>query len=373
VETKVVKLDINNIDATAIKEAAAVINGGGLVAFPTETVYGIGCRVSNNSLAKLNRLKGRPTDKYYTIHIANPSEVSRYVPTIGLRAKKLIKNAWPGPLTIVFGLDDSDIERQKGLIEREVFQNIYKDKSVGIRCPDNSVAAQLLAAVKHAVAAPSANISGQEPAVDASEVIERFTGRIEMILDGGRCKYGKSSTVVSTGKKGLKVLRSGVYSELQLIEMAKVMILFVCTGNSCRSPMAEGLFRKYLAEKLACPVDRLEEKGYIISSAGTLGIVGYPATAEAVGACAAKEVDITSHKSRALSTYVIEQSDFVFVMTRGHRQAVLDICPQAADKCLLLAEDADIPDPIGQSQAVYDNCADVIDRAVRKRIGEMTL
>jgi protein-tyrosine phosphatase len=373
VETKAIKLDAANIDAAAIKEAAEAIDAGALVAFPTETVYGIGCRVSNDSLARLDRLKGRAADKYYTLHIANPSGVSEYVPTMGLRAKKLVKNAWPGPLTIVFGLDESDIERQKAKLPREVFDNLYRDSSVGIRCPDNPIASMLLSRTTSAVVAPSANVGGQAPAVEAGQVVEQFRGQLEIVLDGGRCKYAKNSTVVRLGKTGLEMLRQGVYSNAQVLEMAKVTILFVCTGNSCRSPMAEGLFKKYLAEKLNCAIDRLDEKGYIITSAGTLGMVGFPATDEAVRACAAKGVDISNHRSRALTGLLIEQSDLIFVMAQGHKDAVMGISPEAAQKCLLLAEGADIRDPIGQSQAVYDKCAELIDVAVRKRVGELVL
>ncbi|MCJ7729880.1 MAG: L-threonylcarbamoyladenylate synthase [Sedimentisphaerales bacterium] len=372
-ETKVIKLNAANVDTAAVKEAAAIIDAGGLVAFPTETVYGIGCRVSNNSLARLDQLKGRPTDKYYTLHIANPSDVSPYVPTIGLRAKKLIKNAWPGPLTIVFELDDGDIIQQKAKLQPDVFDNLYRDSSIGIRCPDNPIASMLLAQAASAVVAPSANVSNQSPAVEAAQVMEQFAGRLEMVLDGGRCKYANSSTVVRLGKKGLDILRQGVYSESQLLEMTQVTVLFVCTGNGCRSPMAEGLFKKYLAEKLRCPIDRLKEKGYIVTSAGTLGMVGFPASSEAVRACAAKDCDIGGHRSRALGRNLIEQSDCVFALAGVHRDAVVEISPEAANKCSLLAEDADIPDPIGQSQAVYDNCAELIDKAVKKRIGEMVL
>ncbi len=372
-ETKVIKLDITNIDTAAIKEAAAIIDAGGLVAFPTETVYGFGCRVADDSLARLNEVKGRQKDKYYTLHIANPADVFKYVPSIGLRARALARNAWPGPLTIVFELAEADVKRQKGKLDAEVIDNLYRNSSIGIRCPDNAIASMLLSEVKSAVVAPSANISGDAPAAEAGAVIERFNGKIDMILDGGPCKYKQNSTVAKIDQTGLKILRQGAYSEPQLIEMAKVTVLFVCTGNSCRSPMAEGLFKKYLAEKFACSVDRLEEKGYIITSAGTLGMVGFPASSEAVRACSARGIDISGHRSKALGRYLIEQSELIFALARGHRDVVLEICPEAVDRCLLLAEDADVPDPVGRTQGVYDSCCEMIEKAVRKRIKELVL
>ncbi len=103
-ETRVLKVDAGDVDLEHIREAAELIEAGGLVAFPTETVYGIACRVESESLARLDNLKGRTADKYYTLHIAHKDDVNKYVPGIGLRAQKLVNNAWPGPLTIVFAL-----------------------------------------------------------------------------------------------------------------------------------------------------------------------------------------------------------------------------------------------------------------------------
>ncbi len=370
-DTKIAKVDTGRPDSEIIAEAAQIIDAGGLVAFPTETVYGIACRAKNDALARLSAIKDRTAEKYYTLHIGRKSDVAKYVPGIGLRARKLIDKAWPGPVTIVFELDSGDLEKQRNSLEPEVFDNLYKDSSIGIRCPDNAVASALLQAASTAVVAPSANITGQNPAVDGREVIAQLSGKIDLLLDAGECKYKQSSTVAKIGKRRLQVLREGVYSKSQLEQMSMVKFLFVCSGNTCRSPMAEGLFKRYWSEKLECTIDQLEEMGYKMLSAGTLGFVDTPASVESVAACQAKGVDISGHRSQALSSELIEDSDFIFVMTESHRHRIVGMCPASANKCQLLAVDKDVPDPIGQSQEVYNSCADMIETAVQHRISEL--
>jgi len=372
-ETKVVKLDVTNIDPAKIKEAAAVIDGCGLVAFPTETVYGIACRVKSKTLSRLNKLKGRRPDKYYTLHIYEKSEVRKYVPTIGIKAKKLVEMAWPGPVTIVFELSDNDINKQRESLEGEVFESLYKDNSIGIRCPDNVIASMLLAEVGYPVVAPSANITGSEPAVEAKEVLAHFSGKIDMLIDCGPCKYKKSSTVVKISDGRLKLLRPGVYSQAELDAISEINFLFVCTGNTCRSPIAVGIFRKYLAKKLKCEIDQLDKIGYKVISAGIVDMAGSPATTEAIATCDAKGIDITAHKSQTLSQQLIEESDFIYAMGRVHCERIVNLCPKSANKCVLLAENEEIPDPIGQTREFYNNCAELIEKAVKKRIGELVL
>ena len=372
-KTKVIKLDAAKVDSSKINEAAAIIDSGGLVAFPTETVYGIGCRVKSDSLAKLDDVKGRSADKYYTLHIGRKSDVEKYVPTVGLKAKKLIRNAWPGPLTVVFELDQKDLDKLRNSLEGQVFESLYKNNSIGIRCPDNLIASMLLQQTGNPIVAPSANITGHPPAVQAEQVLEQLSGRIDLLLDAGPCKYKKSSTVVKIGRNGLKVLRSGFYSQAELEALSEVKFLFVCTGNTCRSPMAEGIFRKYLAEKLQCNIDELGKMGYKVNSAGIIGSVGYPASPEAVVACTAMGVDIKAHRSKALSKELIEESDIVFAMERIHRDRVIAFDTKASEKCLLLADNTGIPDPIGHPQEFYNNCAKLIERFVQKRIGELEI
>ncbi len=372
-QTKVVKLDATNVDSAKIKEAASLVDDGGLVAFPTETVYGIACQAKTDSLARLNDIKGRGRTKYYTLHIGQKNNVKKYVPTIGLRAEKLIRNAWPGPLTIVFELDHTDIDKQKKILERKFFKSLYTNNSIGIRCPDNPIATMLLQATNNPVIAPSANIAGQPPAVDAEQVLAQLSGQIELLLDAGPCKHKKSSTVVKIGKIGLEILRSGVYSQAQLDEMSAVKFLFVCTGNTCRSPMAEGIFRKYLTEKLQCRVDQLEQAGYKISSGGVMDTSGFPASAEAIAACAAKGIDLIAHRNKGLSKELIEESDFIFAMERIHQQKIIALSHEAVNKCFLLAGDKGIADPIGHPQEFFNSCADIIEAAVKEKISELVI
>lgn len=372
-ETKVIKLDAEKVDSSKINEAAAVIDSGGLVAFPTETVYGIGCRVRSDSLARLDDVKGRSADKFYTLHIGRKSDVGKYVPNIRFKAKKLIRNAWPGPLTIVFELDRREIDELRNNLDGQVFQSLYKDNSIGIRCPDNLIASMLLQQTSNPVVAPSANITNSPPAVQGDQVLEQLSGRIDLLLDAGPCKYKQSSTVVKIGRNGLDVLRSGFYSRAELEALSQVKFLFVCTGNTCRSPMGEGIFRKYLAEKLQCNVDDLDKMGYKISSAGIIGSVGFPASPEAVVACAAMGVDIKAHRSKALSRELIEESDMIFAMERIHRDRVIALDSKASEKCLLLAGNTGVPDPIGHPQEFYNNCAKLIESFVQKRMSELKI
>jgi len=370
-KSKKIKLDPENIDFEKIKEAAAIVDSGGLVVFPTETVYGIAARVKKDTLEKLDSIKGRNKNKHYTLHIAKRNEVLKYVPLLSLRARKLIQGAWPGPLTLVFDLDQHEISMQRKELSKEAFDALYKADTIGIRCPDNPVAIALLDQAIHPVVAPSANISDLPPAVTADEALEQLDGKVDMALDAGRCKFRKSSTVAKIGKKGVEILREGVYSQTELEVLSQIKFLFVCTGNTCRSPMAEGIFKKYLAQKLDCKVDELEQMGYKVSSAGIIGSAGYPATEQAIVACAAQGVDIKNHRNQGLTRELIEDSDFIFAMERMHLARILALDPLANDRCLLLAGEKEIPDPIGQTQRVYDNCAKIITKAVKERLSEL--
>jgi L-threonylcarbamoyladenylate synthase len=204
-ETKVYYLDRNNPDINIIKEASGVIKNGGTVVFPTETVYGLGANALDESASrKIFAAKGRPADNPLIVHVAD-KDISPYVEFIPEGAKVLMDKFWPGPLTII--LKKSDI------IHDIITAGL---DSVAIRLPDNPIASRLIEESGVPIAAPSANISGRPSPTDVSHVIEDLSGKVDMILGGGRTDVGLESTVIDmTGRP--TILRPGgiTYEELK--------------------------------------------------------------------------------------------------------------------------------------------------------------
>ena len=378
-KTLILKINDPVRDIEKIKEAADCIDSGGLVVFPTETVYGIACKIDAKSLARLDEIKKRDADKRYTLHISDKNKLPDFVPTLSLPAKKLVKNAWPGPLTIVFELNQADITRLERSFGSETVKLLYKDNTIGIRCPDNPVASAFLSLCRFPVVAPSANTAGSKPAVNAKQAIEQLDGLVDMVLDAGACRYKKSSTVVKISSGGWpvpskvegQIIRAGAYSEKQIQKMLTVNILFVCTGNTCRSPMAEGFTKKLLAGKLKCDIDRLQQMGYKITSAGVIALDGIDASAEAIRFCASRGINITGHKSRRLTAEMLKEADYIFAMSAGHRDDIIRLFPASAEKCMLLEDGGDINDPIGGDFEAYKICGLIIEKTVNKRISEL--
>ncbi len=371
-KTEVIRISSVEADGAKIAAAARILDEGGVVAFPTETVYGLGCRAEAGAIARLDELKGRGAEKRYTLHIADAEDVRRYVPSMPPHAVKLVKGAWPGPVTIVFELSPADLEKQKDVVSPEAFDVLYAAGTIGIRCIDNRIGQSLLVAAGSPIVAPSVNRSGEKPAVTAGEVLAAFEGRIPMILTGaGDCRYGGGSTVVRITDGRVEILRQGVVKQENIEEMSQIRILFLCTGNTCRSPMAEGFCRKIVSEKLNCGVDEVGQMSYNIASAGVMAVGSIGASPEAVQACSEKGVEISEHRSRVLDCDEAKGCDYIFALTESHRRSLGERCPEAACKCVLLDGAGDIPDPIGAPVAVYRECARRIEKAVDKRISEI--
>lgn len=214
--TKIIKVDPDNVikSENDIKNAAEIIKSGGLVAFPTETVYGLGGDGTNPDAARrIYSAKGRPSDNPLIIHIASPADAERYTYT-NETYYKLADRFMPGPLTVVLMARESvPIETRGGL------------STVAVRCPSNPVAHRLIELSQRPIAAPSANLSGSPSPTDASHVIADMQGRIDMIIDGGMCDIGLESTIVKLEDDGsMMLLRPGKITVDELACIAPIGI-----------------------------------------------------------------------------------------------------------------------------------------------------
>lgn len=201
---KIVKIDKDNPDKDKILEAAELLKKGKLVVFPTETVYGIAVKADNpEAIKRLYIAKQRPLDKPITVLIAKKEQVDELAREVPESAKKLMDKFWPGPLTIVLKKKNvNDVLTAGG-------------DTVGVRMPDHKVALLLIEEVGM-IAAPSANISGNNPAVSAEEALKELDGLVDMIIDSGKTDIGVSSTVVDLSKDELVILREGSISKEEM-------------------------------------------------------------------------------------------------------------------------------------------------------------
>ena len=354
--------------AAAAAAGAEALRAGKLVGFPTETVYGIAVDASNAAaLQRLRDLKDRPA-RPFSVHLGRPEQLSWYVRQVPDEARRLIERAWPGPVTLVLAVEGGlarDDWNTPQLAEALCYEGF-----IGLRCPSAPASIAMLSQVDAPVVAPSANLAGQPSPRSGRDVIDALDGRIDLLLDAGPTELGTDSTIVRITPGDIQVLREGAVSPRAIRGLIRRRILFVCTGNTCRSPMAAGLARKRLAERLGVRTSQLGDRLIEVISAGAFAADGAPATEEAVRAAAALGASIGRHRSRRLTAELIRSCDVVFCMTQGHVDQVLRLAPGQGDKIHLLDGDRDIADPIGGGGDVYLTTASQIDRALRTRMDE---
>ncbi len=197
-KTKVFNLSPDAPQLSAIEECAEIIRGGGLVAFPTETVYGLGADATDeNAAARIYAAKGRPSDNPLIIHVAEPSDADRYALTDELYYR-LAGAFMPGPLTVIMPKRDVIPHGVTGGLD-----------TVAVRCPSHPIANALIRAAGVAIAAPSANLSGSPSPTCGGHVIADLDGSVEAIIDGGECEIGLESTIVKIEGDRLILLRPG--------------------------------------------------------------------------------------------------------------------------------------------------------------------
>lgn len=353
-QTRVITVDPEKFDPAALEPAVTALREGGLVALPTETVYGIAVNLEKpESVRRLLEVRRSPAEKHITVHIGERDALRRVVPgPIPPAAQRLIRRFWPGPLTLVFPTPDG--------------------QGVGVRFPNHKVACDLVHRSGVRVGAPSANVSGAAPALTGEEVLRAFDGRLDVLVDSGPTRHKGASSVVRVEGSRVEVLREGAIPRAVIEEVNVATTLFVCTGNTCRSPMAAALFRAMLAGRIGVREGELESRGHRVISAGTAAGYGGAATEEAEIAVKELGGDLGSHVSQPVTVAMIEDADRVFVMTARHKEVLEEWMPEHAGKIRLLdPKGEEIRDPVGGSLPVYRESAKRIHEGLRERLQEI--
>jgi tRNA threonylcarbamoyl adenosine modification protein (Sua5/YciO/YrdC/YwlC family) len=340
-----------------VHRAVQTLAEGGLVAFPTETVYGVAASALDEcAVVRMVEVKGRANSKPLTLAIKSAEEALDYAPDMCPLAQRLARRCWPGPITLV--IDDSHPESLVRRLPPLVQQAVSPKNAIGLRVPGHQVILDVMRMLAGPLALSSANRSGQAEAVTASEVLDGLGEELDLILDDGRCRFAQPSSVVRVQGRQLEVLRQGVVPERTLQRLSSMMLLFVCTGNTCRSPMAEAMCRDLISKRLGCKGEELEDHGVLVMSAGIAAMMGGRATHEAMRTMEQMALDLSNHETQPLTESLVRHADMIFAMTKSHREAILAQWPSASGRTRLLCrEGADICDPIGGPLERYEHCA----------------
>jgi protein-tyrosine phosphatase len=354
-----------------VHEAVRQLVAGELVGLPTETVYVVAANAAHaNAVSKLTGSLADGLSTEFCLAVKNAGEALDYVPDMTPLGRRLSSRCWPGPVTIAFP------EKNVGGLTRSLSdaarKSLQSESGLRLRAPEYPVLAEIQRLLPSPLVLTGEVFSDGRVATTAEELTSLLREPPALVIDDGKTRFSTPGTVIDLDDSGWHISRPGVVQEAEIRQLTCEIHLFVCTGNTCRSPLAEGMFRKSLAERLECAEDKIADHGHLVISAGLAASLGSPASRESIELARQQGIDLGQHESQPLTEPLLEQADHVYTMTRNHRDAIVHSRPDLAEHVELLARDgSDVPDPIGGGMREYERCQQAIDRHIRSILDAM--
>ena len=354
-----------------VHQVVQILAEGALVGLPTETGYVAAANSLNSGAGmQLGEVRARLGAPRLVLALKSPHEALDYVPRAGAIGRKLMRRFWPGPVTFLFAEPlDAGLT---GSLPADLQRELWADGVLGLRVPGHEFTWNALRLLPAPLAVTGEGLAEHSMYGSAQALAEAAGEALAAVVDAGPCRYDQPTSHVRVSGESWEIVHEGVVSARTLKRLSGSMYLFVCTGNTCRSPMAEGLFRKLLSERLKCSEDDLVDRGYMVSSAGVAAGAGSPPSPEAVEILSTRGIDLRAHESQPATPQLLSQADLIFTMTRSHRDMLVREFPETAPRVKLLASDgADVIDPIGAGMDEYRRCADQIERYLQALLAEL--
>ncbi|MFV0442023.1 MAG: Sua5/YciO/YrdC/YwlC family protein [Planctomycetaceae bacterium] len=334
--------------------------GGQLVALPSECGYLIaGSPLQPEATAALTALA---PDGRLAVLTSEPELAEDFVQVENWTgpADRLASRCWPGPLVMEFPATESGtlINEWPEVLQRTLMSN----RTLRLICSAQPLLQELGRELPWPLIVCASSRERPDERFDSVEVArERCGPSVALLVDSGPPRYPERSTVVHITADGWQILEEGIVGRRTVAQLASQIVLFTCTGNTCRSPMAEALFRKMLADRLNCAEDELTDRGYVVLSAGLATTAGMPASEHSVTVLGEEGIDLTGHHSQPAATELLSVADLIVTMTRSHRESIVSRFPELEPRVRLLSPvGRDVSDPFGGERNHYVRCRDEI-------------
>lgn len=363
-------------------EVCAALRREELVGLPSETRYLLaGSAVRQEAARRLAESAAQHGTESAVLLLSHLDSLFDFVECLPTSVERLLSRCWPGPVVLRLGASASGAFAELA----PASQHLLQQSHVPVCVPAHPFLRRIIELYEEPILAIISSLPDGKTWSDSDglEVARIHAAEVELVVDAGPPRHPQGPTLIDmtetkrqTGGGGVpaagwKLIKEGVVAETMLNRLSSTMVLFVCTGNTCRSPMAEGLFRKLLSERLDCPPDEIAQKGYLVLSGGVSAVSGMPAAPEAIRLLEGVQVDLRDHSSQPVTEDLLAQADHVLAMTAGHLDTLYNEFPMYRGKMRMLSPGRDISDPIGRGWSVYQECGAEIQTALGDFLDEL--